>query len=313
MIQPDDYAAYLSDAATSETSIFHDFRVRFYGDATSLHVFFEGAEDLIYYMPILRQALHGADIFHYVCGGKPKVKELRDDIYRGDFKKSRCAFFVDRDYDDYLGTQIPADERTYISEYYSIENDIVSDSGLNTLLLDLVGLNKTDPEYKLIMTRYAAANAAFVSLLRPFCAWTIAARRARHKTNLNNVKIENCIQLGKHGVPAKKIEAFDIYRKAVGLPNLKLSISDVKCEIKNVCQGEERLWIRGKFYLWFFRAILINELQSILVSVSPKKKAKFKIPAVLMNNALFEAIGGRLPHSKKLDAFLLGIVANLPK
>ena len=55
MAEIDDFAAYLSAAARSETAVFHEFRVQYYNDLTSLHIFFEGEEDPIYYLNHIRK------------------------------------------------------------------------------------------------------------------------------------------------------------------------------------------------------------------------------------------------------------------
>lgn len=300
----EDYAAYLSEAAQSEIAVFHEFRINFHIDRTSYHVFLEGSEDRLYYMPDIREFSHGQAPHCYVCDGKPNLKIIRDEIKNGEFDYSRCIFFVDRDYDDFLQTQIIPDSQTYITDYYSIESDLVSDQALEVLLVDFAGFSKLDSDYSVLQSRFSEAVLAFEKVMRPISAWILATRMSNFKINLNNVNMPKIIEIKSPSIVRKKPHGFDEFRKEIGLEKMVTPFNSVRSQIKNVSRYHPKSWIRGKFELWFFRAFLLENLNDLKNSKGEAKTTKWKVPLPVSNNTLFEALGGRLPKPTTLRNFL---------
>jgi hypothetical protein len=60
-------------------------------------------------------------LYLYDCGGKKSVADVRESIKVDGYDLSKCLFFVDRDFDDILCSQVSIDEHTYITDGYSIE------------------------------------------------------------------------------------------------------------------------------------------------------------------------------------------------
>jgi hypothetical protein len=111
----EDYAQYLAEEAKSDVAALHQFRILYEPDRDDFHFFFEGEEDSLFYMPEARRHLRDRGAFIYDCGGKRNVIEVRDTIEAEGYDIRYCLFFIDRDYDDYLGTQIGVDQYTYIT------------------------------------------------------------------------------------------------------------------------------------------------------------------------------------------------------
>jgi hypothetical protein len=297
----DDYAKYLSEAASSEIAIVHEFRILYAQNDSSFHVFFEGGDDPLFYLPELRRRLKGnAPLHSHVCNGKPKLSLIRTEIHALQFDRTRYAFFVDRDYDDFLGTQITLDDRTYLTDHYSIENDVTTLESIEVLLTDFGGMSKADPAFKNITRAYQNGYDEFALRILPFSAWTISMRERGRKPNLNNVNLSNIFEITPAGRVKKRAQAFDTFRRNVGLQDEKDSCVHTMNWTRKLRKIERGKWMRGKYQLWFFR----NYLLLLAAKLYSKGVSRWKIPLPLREDRIFEAVGGRLSMSGTLDAFL---------
>jgi len=104
----------------------------------------EGDEDPVFYSAIFgRLGVDDCDIF-FIANGKDNVLGLRDYIDRSKEapKSGETIYFVDKDFDGLKG--MPSGEDIYVTPTYSIENIVVSRSGLRQLLLSRFKLADAD-------------------------------------------------------------------------------------------------------------------------------------------------------------------------
>lgn len=170
----DDFVEFLNRQARSGIAIVHEFRLR-YVEGEALHVFFEGDEDLSYFLPEIRRR-KDKELWPYVCDGKPNIRIVRQTLIDEGFVGPDCLFFVDRDFDDFFGTQIEEDERTFLTVPYSVENYLVSLRIARELLVDLVGMERTDPRLAFFSARLPLLLDEFAILVRPLLALCLAYR-----------------------------------------------------------------------------------------------------------------------------------------
>lgn len=298
----DDYVDYLSDAARSENAVLHEFRILYYTDTTSLHLFFEGGEDRVYYTPSIRQRV-GALYHCYDCGGKPHVIEIRSAVLRITQEGERCLFFIDRDHDAFLSANGEQVARTYVTDFYSTENDVTTKEAVEILLCDIGGATRSQPEFETAMRGFARAAGTFCNSIKPIMAWVIAARKDKIKVNLNNVELSDVFIRDKKGLWRRKECAFEVFSRQVGAADYLPECSLYKLTLRNLSKSDERLWLRGKYALWFFT----KELQFQFAQLSGKKSGhgkKIKIPRTLAQNAIFETLSARVRRPDSLTAFL---------
>jgi hypothetical protein len=301
----DDYAEYLAAEASSDVAALHQFRILYDERSDDLHLFFEGEDDSLFYMPEVRR-LAGKRIAHvYDCGGKENVVEVRDTIKDDGYEIASCLFFVDRDYDDYLGTQIAVDDFTYITDNYSIENDIASVNNASLLLEDVVRISRADPEFSAIMGNLKVAFDEFYKEVRPLMAWIVAAREAGCKPNLKNTKgLKDVAEVDASGLPSISSDGFRAFRKMVlgSRPGPALSVS-IKWR-RQFDMPSCKSWVRGKYEIWFFQKALL----AILDQSNGRRKAAggkaFRIPTSLRDGRIFEVLGGRVAAPTSLQTFL---------
>lgn len=299
-----DYAEFLAEEARSDVAVLHEFKLRFSNGDTALHLFFEGDEDGPYYLPEIRKRAHARPLWAYVCGGKPKLKVVRDSLRSGGYDLDRCLFFVDRDYDDYFASQISSDSRTHITDYYSVESYIVSRDAAECILLDLSGFARDDADFKLFEARFDACLIHFAELIRPLIALSLAAREKGGKPNFNNINLSNIFNVSPGVAVARKAEAGKAFSKAVFPKGLSVDFQDLLRWTRRLKMSEHKLWLRGKYELWFFEKVLLNFIENSLANRKARRRKLVRVPSSLREGALFDVLGGRIKISETLEAFL---------
>jgi hypothetical protein len=305
MPEIEDYAKFLSEAATSETAIVHEFRVSYAQDDRSFHVFFEGAEDRLFFLPQVRRRLRSESPLHcHVCNGKPKLAVVRAEVHELQFDRARYAFFVDRDYDDFLETQIIIDDRTYLTDWYSIESDLATEEAVEILLVDFGGMNRVDALFGKILNDYRDGFEQFTRCMIALSAWIIAMREQGKKPNLNNVNLGSVFELVPSARVKRKVGGFNRFRRSAGLGGESVSPREIARWIRALRHVEPKRWVRGKYDLWFFRTYLF-----LLLSSYHSPTCNWRIPSPLREDRIFEALGGRVAPPASLEAFLAGALA----
>lgn len=301
----EDYAEYLLAEARSDVAALHQFRLLFKNSSDDIHLFFEGEEDSLFYMPEVRRLSNNREIYIYDCGGKRNVIDVRDLIKNEGYQCVNCMFFVDRDYDDYIGTQVSIDELTYITDYYSIESYISSVNSMEIVLQDIIRLSRADLEFTKIADSFNEALESFYLKIRPLAAWIIAAKEDGCKPNLSNTKgLKGIIQLNDSGDVVFTEDGFKTFKRNVlgagGGPALRTAIKWRRLLEIESC----KLWTRGKYDIWFFRESLLR----IVEFTNARRKAEgsriIRIPASLRDGQLFEILGGRVRAPDSLIRFL---------
>lgn len=301
MAEIDDYAKFLSDAATAEIAVVHEFRILYAQDDRSFHAFVEGGEDRLFYLPEVRRRLERTRVLHcHVCNGKPKLSAIRAELHRLEFDTARYVFFADRDYDDFLGTQIETDDRTYITDYYSIESEFSSHEAVELLLTDFGGMSKADPNYKKITEGYLLGFNEFAQRIRPLSAWILSMRERGSRPNLNNSSMANVFEITSLGRIKRRKGSFEAFRKSVGLEHEESACLPTLKWVRKLRPADSKKWIRGKYEAWFFRTYLLV----LATKLFSKSTSKWKVPSPLREDRICEALGGRLPIPSSLEVFL---------
>ena len=299
----EDYAAYLAEEAKSDIAAMHQFRILYDPAQGAYHFFFEGEEDSLFYMPEARRRISQKEAHIYDCGGKKNVIEVRDAIKADGYQLDGCLFFVDRDYDDLLGTQIGVDQYTYLTDNYSVENDLSSISAARILLMDVLRLSRADPEFARIESRILSSYQAFYKEIRSLVSWILAAKEESCKPNLRNTNGLKGIVSMINGAPTLTKSGFIEFKKKVlssgKLPNLATVIRwRRKLDLANA-----GLWARGKYDLWFFHTILLVALEEASLRRKAAGGRAISIPTSLKEGRFFEILGGRIIPPASLQTF----------
>lgn len=300
----EDYAAYLTEEAKSDIVALHQFRILWNHKGDRVHLFFEGDEDGLYYMPEIRRYL-GSRLAHiYDCGGKKNVIDVREAIYCDGYDINSCLFFIDRDFDDFLGTQVALDERTYITDYYSIENYISSTESVRIILQDFIKLSMADPEFRRIEEALNVMTMKFYKEVCRLTAWILAVKEMGGKPNLNNtLGLKNIISVDC-GKPTLTKAGFKNFKKKVSITGNLPAFSKILYWRRRLASESHKLWVRGKYDIWFFRISLLTELEEANKKRKLLDRKPLKIPSLLRDGHIFEMLGGRISPPQSLTQFL---------
>lgn len=302
-MEGDDFVEYLANEAGSGSAAFHTFLTTYQGPE-EIHVFYEGAEDAAFYGQAIRSRARGRPVHRYVCKGKDAVVGVRGLTSNGDYDDVVRLFFIDRDYDDLFGSQATIDERTYITDGYSFENDLVSSNALEILVCDFAGLTVADPEYPAAAAGFQKLQSASLREMASLMGWALALRERGDPVVLKNVDLKNVVTVTAAGEVARKKEGFEKFRKACAPQSAPPRLSDVRRWRKCLLGLPEPLSIRGKFHLWLFESYNI----AFLTDAIPKAKARgcvgVKVPIPVRQRLSLDVLAGRLPPPQSLSDFL---------
>lgn len=305
MSQPEDFATYLPAEARSGTAAFHEFRLLHSETGEELHAFYEGEEDPLFYAPYIRAKASGRALHAYVCSGKWEVEKVRAYIYDAGYTGLRCMFFVDRDYDElFPSNQMPTDEATFMTEYYSVENYLVCDHAVDVIVCDFAGFCAADPEHPSTLAAVRACRQNFAKEIKLLIAWALALREEGIKPNFNNVDLKNVFSVSPEGKLTRKQGGFARFKKVCGGQAQAPSFGAVRKWLAQLNELPEKEWTRGKFELWAFEASLIAALEPAVSAAKARGKRRVRVPSALRQRRLFDLLGGRLPPPATLSAFL---------
>jgi hypothetical protein len=239
----------------------HQFRILYEPDFNSFHFFFEGNEDSLFFMPIARHYTNTDTPLHqYYCGGKKNVVSVRESIKLEGYDIEKCLFFVDRDFDDFLNCQIIVDENTYITDGYSIENDISGLDSAKIIITEILGISQANPEFKEIETALSSGYKTFHSEVRPLIAWVLAARWLGYSPNLRNTTGLKGIMSITGAVPIFTRKGFIDFKKKVVVNNKLPNFPTILAWRRLLCLSSANTWVRGKYEIWYFHTALLSAI-----------------------------------------------------
>lgn len=298
----EDYSTYLLEQAKSATSAFHEFRITSEPNANQIHVFVEGDEDIVFYLPEVRRRAAGRPIFSYRCGGKKSVLATRAFILEGGYKDDICLFFVDRDYDDFFNCQATPDERLLVTDVYSIENHLTDALSLEVVLTDLIGVKKNDPSFDYLFKKITQLQNSFRKKMIPILAISLSLRESGFKPNYNNLDVVKLFKITADWKLARRKGSLSEVCKAYGVAKewQQNPAAIGKWLVLLRSQPSERA-IRGKYDLSFFEHCL-----SVVVKDAIKRKLcpyKIKLRNNLSSGSLIDSLAGRMPPAQYISDF----------
>ncbi|MBY5805566.1 DUF4435 domain-containing protein [Rhizobium leguminosarum] len=302
-MKDDDYADYLLTEASSDVAAIHEFLILYKEGSSELHLFFEGDEDSLFYVPEIRRRANGNDIYQYDCGGKRNVVAARNFIDENSYDCS-CLYFIDRDFDDYLSSQADITENTYITDGYSIENSICHDDAVIIVVQDLLKIKSSDPDYANIVEEIQQCLESFRKACRPLIAWIIAAKEAGLSPNLRNTKgLHRVVSINDDGSSHINTEGFTYFKRQVLGVAASPPFRSVLQWHRLLDMEEHQRWLRGKYIYWFFPVAIVHLAIRLNTNRAVNGRTKIRIPSSFRSGHLFECMGGRIPPPTSLSSF----------
>ena len=159
-------------------------------DNDTLFCFVEGIEDISFYSQFIERVRHSNEIKYIVCNGKENVIDNYNNLDWKFYDKKRVLFFIDKDFDDYIGNELIKDENVYITDLYSIENYLVDEYVLKKFIIDNCYIH--DEEIiKLTVNNFKNQHIEYTNQLKMISAWMMYCRKNKFNVNFNDIKISD--------------------------------------------------------------------------------------------------------------------------
>ena len=186
-------------------------------DVKICYGFVEGKDDPSYYRRVINNKISSdCRVVLYPLGGKEIVKAMYDEIHKRDLPNERIVYFMDRDLSNVIkDDNIIIDPHVYITDNYSIENDMLNSDTLEFVMQELLGFC-TMPmgDIEKVKKLYNEQLLDFETKMLPIMANIIVWKRKRIKpANYSQLKINKLFkvkdgslsQIGKDDEIIKKL------------------------------------------------------------------------------------------------------------
>lgn len=298
-----------ANALNSVSVVYHEFLLRYKVSTNIVYGIVEGKEDPMFYRGLIEQQLpEGWEVDLVHAGRKDDVLRAVNAFDWARFSPNRICFFVDRDLSDFISGSAIFGENIYVTDNYSIENDIVNLGVLKRLLSEVLNIGDLKPaESEIIEQRFSSALAFFQESMVPIMAQILLWRRDGKQPCLNNIKPKDFFVFVDGNINLKSEFELVISRlqhAAVSVdlqPSPLTELSSAEAEFRQ-CQGAERC-VRGKYMLWFLVEFALAVHRSIsLIITRFKNSPKMRISIGQGNAMVVLAPRARCPAS--LQRFL---------
>lgn len=177
--------------------------------------FVEGDDDPSYYRTVIKNRLpKGCYIILYPSNGKENVKYIYEEISKRGYPNNRITYYIDRDLSSVItDPNLISGSQIYITDKYSIENDILSEDTFINVAQDLIGFSSlTFDELESLKRCYISAKENYENIMIPIMANIIHWKKCNCKpANYNNFKIKDIITV-KDGIVTFKTNIDDVIK-----------------------------------------------------------------------------------------------------
>lgn len=208
---------------------------------------FEGDDDRAIYFSWMRYLDANFQYEPFTCDGKKSVLKLKGAVDRDAGGLGRkVLFFVDRDFDDL--SSIEVDDSIYVTDGYSVENDLVNADVLDEVLKIEFHCHQAPASRRLVLAAFEDAYAAFIEASSAVNFELFVARRYRIELEDDLPKsVHRFVDVGLHAVTALPIHPSEIVRPIRPIEDSEREASRAQFE-----GFDRRMRFRGKFALSFF-------------------------------------------------------------
>lgn len=316
-----DYADKLRQARTKPHAVFHKFVLLLgsVGD-DKLFLFFEGNDDGVFYMPYIRESIHGRTLVPMVCEGRTEVLKVCS-LVDADGRGAACTlFFIDKDHCNYLAYKGPPHIRVFETSYYAIENYLVCEEAITAFWTEMLHLEWSDERRMPALESFRLAYESFCRRMTLLMGLVLVGRGVvpefpARKLNLNNANLENIFEIDfdagtcelRRDAGIRFCVATNILQKGEGNIGNFLRIA-----IRNNLRDEEpKNYIRGKYELWFFVKFLQYLTRKLAAKGGPEDEKRATPNVAITPGNAVSLLSARIRCPAELRAFLGGFTEDL--
>ena len=278
----------------------------------SIHAFVEGKNDASFYTNFVLNAILNSDNMYpmYICGDKEGVYKAHSLVMNNN-PRGTTLFFVDKDLSDIFNENWLKASNIYVTDYYSVENYLVSDSMLLRIWTELLHFTPVTVDFsEFYREKFYMELERFYQFVLPITAWGIYLRQKGKRPNLKNLRFSDYFVFTEDltlekSEKAKRIGNIKFIEQACGVQIDADGQPEVDIIINNLSALSPKNYIYGKLELSFFVKFVGG-----LVSLMHKNITELEIGGRVsmktqMNeqNAI-EILGPRVKVPRSLEKFL---------
>ncbi len=251
------------DALQSSNIPYNDFLLFYRIGGKKVYGFVEGKTDPSFYRTFIENVLtDGWECRLIPAGNKENVLNLFAAMDWGRFPKKAICFFVDRDLSEFLGGEKYQGDNLFVSDCYSIENEILNEHTLERTLEEIccIGILKPD-ELQKLKELFLSNLIYFKEALACVMAQIIIWRRAQQKgdnliARLECIKVKTFFEFSFGRIALKSNYVSSAKRIEHAANSVKAQIG-TQAELKTA-EEEFRAkagidkFVRGKYLVSFF-------------------------------------------------------------
>lgn len=258
-------------------------------DAKILYIIIEGKEDICFYKSILTHRIkeQGWETKFLKAKNREKAVEAYSLIDWQKYNKNQILIIIDRDLSSFTNEYTPNDKNVYVTDNYSIENDLFSKECCENTLRIFFGLEDLkDDEMRIILDLFVEGLKEFQKKMFEIMSWILCWRIKGEKCNLDNIRINKLFSFDQ-GVLNTKVtynkECVEYIHRVCNVPYHEIDIS----RYKRLFQNKDGLnkFIRGKYIKSFF-VMFINSIHNCCGKLLPSKQCTKTHITLGDNNAL---------------------------
>lgn len=297
-------------ALESSSGPFHEFLLFYQRSIRVVYGFVEGKEDPSFYKSIIDHELpFGWTVKLIPSGSKSSVLGVLHNFPWGRFEKGRVCFFIDRDLSELIESEGEyCNESLYVTEGYSIENDIVNAYVFIRLLEEVFGVSNLTATETVDIERHFERNLnQFCEDLVPIMAQILIWRRSGIKANLSDLKLKQIFDF---------VGASLSYRNGCDHAGARLNAlsNALKIELSSeeeretaeahfrAADGAKRL-TRGKYLIWFL-VEYSSAVHAAIPSICSRHNSVPKVKIQIGPGNAMGIVGPRAMPSQTLISFI---------
>lgn len=274
----------------------------------TIYLVVEGKDDITFYgMKAETYKRSGFRIHVIPAGNRKKVVDAYHKLDWNVFSKSNILFIVDRDLSDYTGEETPEDKNVYVTDNYSIENDICNSNTYIKVLKylaqfdDIDDMDETD-----FLSFYDRSVQQFFDIATPVMALILYWKLNGVAANYANLNFSKMFQLENQNLSLSS--QFNNYDEAIEYVCSKSDAEydpsvDLEHYITLLKKDYEPIhYIRGKYLSCFFTSIINYTVANARDILRSRKEGRLSL--TIGNKDLIVKLSGYMDMPTSLHTFL---------
>lgn len=287
---------------------YHNFLNKYRKDDKIEYIFCEGDEDIAYYSHAIKQLYPQLKIVKIPAGGKDNVILLNSYFDWTRFNQNQLLFFVDRDMSYWLGMDGAFPDNIYVTDGYSIENDVVKEEHFMCFLEDLCGFAlATEEELSNIKSFYREKWISFTENSKYIMAALTISFKHSGEHLAKYIEHKDMIKIRRENVWVNEYKDLTLKNYIDQIFRIEPKHQEeIEALIKRFALESTEYYVRGKWAISFLVKMInciVQERQEFAPSLCDEKGNGPKCLCNIQEEQAITILGTRIPIVSSLHDF----------